>query len=63
MINIKTLMQTSVTTSPDGKHWEPALPTPSIWWRSRLQDAWAVWKGDASAIRQTTKQDLEKQND
>ena len=58
MMNIKTLIQTSVTTSPDGNYWEPALPMPSFRWRNRVKDAWAVLRGEASAIRQTTKKDL-----
>ena len=58
-MNIKTLMQSSVTTSPDGNHWEPALSESSFRWRNRLSDVWAVWTGKAVAIRQTTKEDLE----
>lgn len=59
MITVKDLMQNQCSSSPDGKHWEPSLPeTRRLWWRIRLRDAWAVWKGDAVAIRQTTKVDI-----
>lgn len=58
MMTIKDLMTSEVSCSPDGKHWEPALPLQSTYWRIRLRDAWAVWKGEATAIRQTTKEDL-----
>lgn len=57
MMTVKDLMENSIQTSPDGEHWEPALPQ-FVWWRIRLRDAWAVWKGEAIAIRQTTKSDL-----
>lgn len=56
-MTVKDLMTSTVRSSPDGKHWEPALPY--VWWRIRLRDAWAVWKGEAHAIRQTTKADIE----
>ncbi len=59
MMTVKDLMQSNVRSSPDGKWWEPALPEPPMWWRTRLSDAWAVWKGEATAIRQTTKADIE----
>ena len=59
MMNVKDLMQCQCSSSPDGRHWEPCLPEPStLWWRIRLRDAWAVWRGKAIAIRQTTKADL-----
>lgn len=58
MITVKQLMQSRVHSSPDGKHWEPALPEPYQHWKNLLHDAWAVLKGEAVAIRQTTKQDL-----
>ena len=58
MMTMKDLMTNPVSCSPDGKHWEPALPQP-LWWRIRLRDAWAVWMGKAVAIRQTTKADIE----
>ena len=57
MLTVKDLMTTECQSSPDGKHWEPALPH-RVWWRTRLRDAWAVLKGEALAIRQTTKADL-----
>lgn len=61
MITVKHLLTSNVSTSPDGKHWEPALPDGEfIWWRVRLQDAIAVLRGEAIAIRQTTKADLEQ---
>jgi hypothetical protein len=59
MMTVKDLMQNQCTSSPDGKHWEPALPEPHpLCWSIRFHDAWAVWKGKAIAIRQTTKADL-----
>lgn len=61
MITVKDLMQCKTQCSPDAKHWEPALPDGSLmWWRVRLQDALAVWRGEAIAIRQTTKADISK---
>ena len=58
MITVKQLMTTPTKSSPDGKHWEPALPEqPSwVWWK--ISDAWAVWQGKAIAVRKTTKADL-----
>ncbi len=59
MMTVKDLMTSKVSCSLDGKHWEPALPeSHHLWWRIRLRDAWAVWKGEAVAIRQTTKNDI-----
>ena len=59
MMTVKDLMQNQCSSSPDGSHWEPCLPeSHRLWWRIRLRDAWAVWKGEAVAIRQTTKADL-----
>jgi len=57
MITVKDLMSSEVQSSPDGKHWEPSLPQYT-WWRTRLNDAWAVLIGNATAIRQTTKDDI-----
>ena len=59
MMTVKDLIENGCQSSPDGKHWEPALPCSPVWWRIRLRDAWAVWKGKAIAIRQTTKADIE----
>jgi hypothetical protein len=59
MMTIKELMENPCQSSPDGKHWEPALPLQASWWRTRFRDAWAVWKCEATAIRQTTKADIE----
>ena len=61
MITVKDLMTNSVQSSPDGNHWEPALPRYALW-RTRLHDAWAVLQGRAVAIRQTTKADLPKKD-
>jgi len=59
MMTMKELMENPCQSSPDGRHWEPSLPEKGcLWWRIRLSDAWAVWKGEATAIRQTTKDDL-----
>lgn len=60
MMTVKQLMENPCQSSPDGKHWEPAIPEYQ-WWRIRLRDAIAVWKGEAVAVRQTTKQDLKGQ--
>lgn len=57
MMTVQDLLTSPVRSSPDGYHWEPALPSYLLW-RIRLRDAWAVLKGDAIAIRQTTKADL-----
>ena len=57
MITVQDLLASPTQSSPDGNHWEPALPS-YLWWRIRLRDAWAVLKGEAVAIRQTTKADL-----
>lgn len=58
MMTVKDLIQSAAQTSPDGEHWEPALPMAHPSWKVRLRNAYAVWKGEASAIRQTTKADL-----
>ena len=58
MMTMKDLMENPCQSSPDGNHWEPALPEPHFYWRIRLRDAWAVWRGEAVAVRQTTKADL-----
>lgn len=60
MMTVKDLMTNACQSSPDGEHWEPALPE-HMWWRIRLRDAWAVLKGEATAIRQTTKADIERE--
>jgi hypothetical protein len=57
MITVKNLMQTSVQSSPDGQHWEPALPQ-YVGLRVRLSDAWAVLMGKATAVRQTNQADV-----
>lgn len=57
MMTLKDLMTSgnSNSSSPDGIHWEPAIPIlPTSNWR----DAWEVFKGRALAVRQTTKADL-----
>lgn len=59
MMTIKELMENGTRSSPDGKHWEPALPDGGqLWWRIRLRDAWEVLQGRAVAVRQTQKDDL-----
>ena len=58
MMTVKELMESQCQSSPDGKHWEPALPEQPLWFKNRFRDAWSVWKGEATAIRQTTKDDL-----
>ena len=59
MLTVKDFLESGCQSSPDGKHWEPALPEYA-WWRIRLRDALAVLRGDAVAIRQTTKDDLRR---
>ncbi len=58
MMTVKDLMTSGCQSSPDGKHWEPAIPLPYFGWRHNWRDAWAVLNGRASAIRQTCKSDL-----
>jgi hypothetical protein len=59
MMTLKELIENPCQSSPNGKYWEPALPLAKcIGWRVRLRDAWAVWIGQATAIRQTTKADI-----
>ena len=59
MITVKDLMTSPAQSSPDGKHWEPALPHPGWpFWKTRLKDAFSVWQGKAIAVRQTTKADI-----
>ena len=58
MMTVRDLLTNTAQSSPDGAHWEPALPS-YLWWRIRLRDAWAVLTGKAIAIRQTTKADIE----
>lgn len=55
MITVRDLITSSNATSPDGKHWEPSLPLPFWSLRSRLHDAWEVFQGRATAIKQTPK--------
>jgi hypothetical protein len=57
MMTVQDLLASPTQSSPDGKHWEPALPSYLLW-RTRLRDAYAVLKGNAVAIRQTTKADV-----
>lgn len=58
MLTVKDLLESPVQTSPDGQHWEPAIPLPMFGWRYLWRDAWAVLNGRAVAIRQTEKADL-----
>ena len=58
MITVKELMTSPDESSPDGRHWEPGIPKKAAPWWITLRDAWAVLKGQAVAIRQTTKEDL-----
>jgi len=64
MMTVKDLMLNPDKSSPDGEHWEPAIPSSHMlverYWRFRLRDAWAVWKGKAIAVRQTTKADIKE---
>lgn len=54
-MTLRDLMTNGASSSPDGRHWEPAIPLLPDWnWR----DAWAVLRGRALAVRQTTKADL-----
>jgi hypothetical protein len=60
MMTMQDLMKSEVSCSPDGEHWEPALPLQNTSFRRRLRDAWEVWKGEAVAVRQTPKADITK---
>ena len=60
MMTVKELITNPASSSPDGKHWEPAIPLPYFGWRYSWRDAWAVLNGRAVAIRQTTKADLSR---
>ena len=54
MITVKELMESSTTVSTDGGlHWEPLLPAPHFLARVRFLDAWEVFRGRATAIRNT----------
>jgi hypothetical protein len=59
MMTVKDLLTSNgAQSSPDGKHWEPAIPLPMFGWRYQWHDAWEVLNGRAHAIRNTTKEDL-----
>ena len=58
MMTVKDLMTSTASSSPDGKHWEPAIPQPWFGWRFTWRDAWEVLNSRATAIRQTRKSDL-----
>jgi hypothetical protein len=51
-MTLKELLTSGCQTSPDGKHWEPALPMAGFF-IERLRDAWEVLQGRATAIRAT----------
>ena len=54
-MTLKDLLTSGAQSSPDGQHWEPAIPLLPDWnWR----DGWLVLRGHALAVRQTTKADL-----
>ncbi len=60
MLTMKQLLTSSVSTSPDGRHWEPAVCVgvtsgPMV---HRWRDAWEVLMGRAVAVRPTEKRDL-----
>jgi hypothetical protein len=61
MITLKALMSTDSISSPDGIHWEPAIPVRHTPLAERMQDAVAVISGKAVAVRQTTASDLAKE--
>jgi hypothetical protein len=58
MQTVKQLMESEVSISCDGKHYEPALQHSHGAWN--WKDAFAVLRGKAIAIRQTEKEDLHK---
>lgn len=58
MMTMRDVLMTSASCSPDGLHWEPALPLPMFGWRYLWRDAWEVLNGRAIAVRNTTKADL-----
>lgn len=60
MMTLKDLMSNTTQSSPDGRHWEPALPWPPLPLRYRLGDAWEVLCGRATAVRQTQKDDMKE---
>lgn len=62
-MTVKALLTSNVSSSPDGKHWEPALPMPMFGWRYTWRDAWEVLNSRAVAIRQTTKADLAQEGE
>lgn len=60
MMTMRELMKSyeEVAISPDGIHWEPALPEELWTLRRRLRDAWLVFTGRATAIMQTPVTDV-----
>lgn len=51
-MTLKDLMTSGCQSSPDGIHWEPALPYPGPMIRN-VRDAWEVLTGRAVAVTQT----------
>ena len=62
MITVKQLMQTDNSSSPDGKHWEPALSYQCRTFGEKIKDVLTVRRGTATAIRQTTEADIRDKN-
>jgi len=62
MLTVKDLIQSPISSSLDGKHWEPALADCAFSFWYRFRDAMEVLHGRAHAIRQTTKEDLKELN-
>lgn len=60
MITMKELIESGNQSSPDGIHWEPAIPESSPGLIPRLKDCINILKGKAIAIRQTEPEDLLK---
>ena len=58
MQTVKQLMESDVSMSCDGRHYEPALRYSHGSWN--WKDAFAVLRGKAVAIRKTEKEDLQK---
>lgn len=60
MRDVMEMWRSGPQSSPDGKHWEPAIPCPMFGWRYNWRDAWEVLNARAVALRNTTKADLSR---
>ena len=55
-------MQSDTSSSPDGKHWESTLSMQCRTFSEKIKDVLAVWRGTATAVRQTTEADTRDKN-